>query len=63
MDDGDHNHLIERVTKGFGALLEQVQDLAAKNDALDQHLSQNSAEVSLNILIQGFSCFSYDEIL
>lgn len=55
MDDEDHNNLIERVTKGFGALLEQVQDLAAKNDALDQRLSQNSAEVRLHILIQRVS--------
>lgn len=55
MDDEEHNDLIERVTKGFGALLEQVQDLAAKNDALDQHLFQNSAAVRLHILSQRLS--------
>lgn len=55
MDDEDHNNLIERVTKGFGALLEQVQELAATNDAMDQRLSQKNAEVRFHILIQRVS--------
>lgn len=50
MDDKDHSTLIERVMEGFGALLEQVQDLAAKNDALEQRLAQHSAEVRLQCL-------------
>ena len=41
----DHGVLIERVTDGFGALLEQVQALAAKNDSQAQRLSQLNAEV------------------
>ena len=39
MKDQDHDALIDRVTTGFGALLEQVQELAVKNDALHQRLS------------------------
>ncbi|KAL8786066.1 MAG: hypothetical protein Q9195_008381 [Heterodermia aff. obscurata] len=41
----EHAVLIERVTDGFGALMEQVQALAARNDAQAQRLSQLSAEV------------------
>ena len=44
MED-DQDVLIEWVTDGFGALLEQVQALAAKNDAQAQQLSQLYAEV------------------
>ena len=45
MEDDDHNALIEKVTAGFGALLGQVQELAAKNDALEQDLSHIRGEV------------------
>ena len=45
MEEEDHNALIEKVTAGFGALLGQVQELAAKNDALEQKLSHVRGEV------------------
>lgn len=45
MEEADHNALIEKVTAGFGALLGQVQELAAKNDALEQKLSHVRGEV------------------
>ena len=45
MEEEDHATLVERVTIGFGALLEQVQELAAKNDALEKRLTQVGAEV------------------
>ena len=41
----EHAVLIERVTDGFGALLEQVQALAATNDAQAQRLCQLNSEV------------------
>ena len=41
----DPGVLMQRVTDGFGALLEQVQALAAKNDAQSRQISQLSAEV------------------
>lgn len=43
--ENEHAVLIERVTEGFGALMEQVQALAARNDAQGQRLSQLNAEV------------------
>lgn len=45
MDDEDHNDLIDKVTAGFGVLLGQVQELAAKNDALEERLSHVRGEV------------------
>ena len=45
MDDEDHDSLIDKVTAGFGVLLGQVQELAAKNDALEQRLSHVRGEV------------------
>ena len=41
----NHGVLIDRLADGFGALMEQVQALAAKNDAQAQRLSQLNAEV------------------
>ena len=45
MDEEDRTALVEKVTVGFGALLGQVQELAAKNDALEQRLSHIRSEV------------------
>ena len=50
--ENEHAVLIERVTEGFGALMEQVQALAARNDAQGQRLSQLNAEVRWRLPIQ-----------
>ena len=40
-----HDQLVERLTTGFGALLEQVQELARRNTDLEQRLAQVREEV------------------
>ena len=42
----DHNRLVARLTTGFGAMLEQVQELASKNTELEQRLAHVREEVS-----------------
>ncbi len=44
-DDENHNELVERLTLGFKALLNQVYDLAKKNDELEQRLTLARNEV------------------
>lgn len=43
--DSDHDELVERLTIGFRALLNQVHDLARKNHDLEQRLSLAQVEV------------------
>ena len=57
MEEEDHNALIEKVTTGFGALLGQVQELAAKNDALEQKLSHVRGEVRSSPSYSNFSAW------
>ncbi len=45
-DDDVHNQLVTRLTTGFGAMLEQVQELASKNRELEQRLARVQEEVS-----------------
>lgn len=40
MHDQGHNQLVARLTTGFGAMLEQVQELASKNTELEQRLAR-----------------------
>ncbi len=40
-----HEKLVERLTNGFGALLEQVQELASKNHDLEKRLARAREEV------------------
>ena len=46
MHDQGHNQLVARLTTGFGAMLEQVQELASKNTELEQRLARVREEVS-----------------
>lgn len=47
----DHNELVDRLTIGFRALLNQVHDLARKNSDLEQRLTRIQGEVcSFSIL-------------
>ncbi len=41
----DHDTLVARLTTGFGAMLEQVQELASKNSELEQRLARVLEEV------------------
>ena len=41
----DHNELVQRLTVGFGALLDQVHELARKNHDLEQRLALARNEV------------------
>lgn len=43
--DQDHSQLVARLTTGFGAMLEQVQELAGKNTELEQRLASVREEV------------------
>ncbi len=45
-NDDDHNQLVTKLTTGFGAMLEQVQELASKNRELEQRLARVQEEVS-----------------
>ena len=40
-----YESLVERLTNGFGALLEQVQELSNKNQELEQRLARVREEV------------------
>ncbi len=55
-----HEQLVERLTNGFGALLEQVQELASKNQDLEHRLARVREEVSCAVLPVALR---YDEIL
>ena len=44
-DDEDHNRLVLKLTTGFGAMLEQVQELASQNTELEQRLARAREEV------------------
>ena len=48
--DEDHDELVARLTTGFGAMLEQVQELASKNIELEQRLARVREEVSISPL-------------
>jgi hypothetical protein len=48
--DSDHDELVERLTTGFRALLNQVHDLARKNHDLEQRLSLAQFEVRSSYL-------------
>lgn len=50
----DHNQLVVRLTTGFGAMLEQVQELASKNTELEQRLARVREEVSSSRLPSPF---------
>ena len=49
--DEDHDQLVLRLATGFGAMLEQVQQLAKKNTELEQRLARVREEVSSSPLI------------
>jgi predicted RNase H-like nuclease (RuvC/YqgF family) len=45
VDQESHEKLVERLANGFGALLEQVQELASKNQDLEKRLARAREEV------------------
>lgn len=45
-DEESHEQLVERLSTGFGALLEQVQELALRNTDLEQRLARVREEVT-----------------
>ena len=47
--DEDHNQRVERLSTGFGALLEQVQELALRNTDLEQRLARVREEVIIHL--------------
>ena len=49
--DEDHDQLVARLATGFGAMLEQVQQLAKKNTELEQRLARLREEVSSSPLL------------
>ena len=57
--DGDTDQLVARLTTGFGAMLQQVQDLASKNTELEQRLARIREEViNLHTILPRFSRFA-----
>lgn len=44
-DEESHESLVQRLTNGFGALLEQVQELASINQDLERRLARVREEV------------------
>ena len=50
-NDDDHIELVERLILGFKALLNQVNDLAKKNQELEQRLSLTRNEVRSSTLV------------
>ena len=61
-DDESHDQLVERLSTGFGALLEQVQELALRNTDLEQRLAHVREEV-ITRFSYSTSPFSYDDTL
>ena len=51
VQDQDHDQLVQRLATGFGAMLEQVQQLAKKNSELEQRLAHVREEVSSSPLV------------
>lgn len=45
-DGENYEQLVVRLTTGFGAMLQQVQELASKNTELEQRLARLRKEVS-----------------
>ena len=45
--DESHDDLVLKLTTGFGAMLEEVQELARTNSALVQQVNQANREVRL----------------
>ena len=61
-DEERHEQFVERLSTGFGALLEQVQELARRNTELEQRL----ALVREEVMTRFSSCtclFPYDDTL
>ena len=48
-DEESHDQLVERLSTGFGALLEQVQELALRNTDLEQRLARVREEVIIRL--------------
>ena len=48
-DQDSHDRLVESLTTGFGALLAQVQELASKNQDLEQRLARVLEEVASHL--------------
>ena len=44
--DEDHDQLVARLVTGFGAMLEQVQQLASKNTELERRFARLQEQVS-----------------
>lgn len=44
-NDSNHDQVVERLTTGFGAMLEQVQELARRNLDLEQRLAHVREDV------------------
>ena len=61
-DEESHEQLVERLTTGFGALLEQVQELARRNTDLEQRLVVVREEV-MTRLTSCTGLLSYDDTL
>ena len=49
--DQDRDQLVEKLANGFGAMLEQVQQLAKRNLELEQRLAHVREEVSSSPLL------------
>ena len=56
-DEESHEPLVERLTTGFGALLEQVQELARRNTELEQRLAHVREEVITRFLLLHLTLF------
>ena len=59
-DQERHENLVEKLTTGFGALLEQVQELARRNTDLEQRLARVRDEV-LKLPFLQVPFLSYEE--
>lgn len=51
VDTESHDELIEKLTTGFGAMLEQVQELAKRNINLEQRLALVREQVRYFLLL------------
>ena len=54
-NEKNYHQSVERLTNGFGALIEQVQELARKNTDLEQRLARVREEVFLCLLYDIFN--------
>lgn len=55
-EQGSHEELVERLTNGFGALLEQVQELASKNQDLEKRMARVREEVTSPLHLSKTDC-------